>query len=85
MAMLCTVSNSFGPGLFGSFGGSAPVLDELAVAIELGDAGAAVPVADEERAVGQPVDVGRPIEQLAGIAPALAHRPERQDELAVVW
>ena len=31
MAMLCTVLNSLGPGLFGSLGGLSPVGDELIV------------------------------------------------------
>src|SRR5262245_38599499 len=63
---------------------TAPVLDELAVFVEFGDARAAVTVADEERAIRQPVDVGRSIEQLAGVASALARRPKPHHELAVV-
>src|SRR2546428_5290497 len=62
----------------------APVLDELAVFVELRDARAAVAVADEERAVGQPGDVGRPVEQIPGVASALALGAERHRELAVV-
>ena len=82
--MLWTVLNSFGPGFFGSFGAAAPVHQELAVLVELRDARAAVAVADEERAVGQPRDVGRPIEQLAAVASALALGAERHHQLAVV-
>ena len=63
---------------------AAPVHQELAVLVELGDARAAVTVADEERAVGQPVDVGGPIEELAGIATSLALGAERHHQLAVI-
>src|SRR5262249_24250825 len=52
----------------------APVREEPAVLVELRDAGAAVAVADEERTVGQPVDVRGPIEQPAAFASALAFR-----------
>ena len=64
-------------------GRPAPVHQELAVLVELGDACAAVAVADEERPVGQPGDVGRPIE---AVRPATAHAelPFAVHQLAVV-
>ena len=68
--MLCTVLNSFGPGFGGILRRLAPVLDELVVRAELRDARAAVAVGDEIRAVGQPGDVGRPVER---VRPAAAH------------
>ena len=61
-----------------------PVHQELAVRVELGDALAAVPVADEERAVGQPGDVGRPIEERSSLASPLPLGAERHHQLAVV-
>ena len=76
--------NSFGPGLLRILGRAAPVHQELAVLVELRDARAAVAVADEERAVGQPVDIGGPIEELAAIAPSLALGAERHHQLAVI-
>ena len=63
---------------------AAPVHDELAVLVELGDARAAVAVADEERAVGQPVDVGRPIEQRPPSRPRWPFGAQRHHQLAVV-
>src|SRR5688572_9444231 len=61
-----------------------PVHQELAVLVELGDPRAAIAVADEERAVGQPVDVGRSIEQNASLASAFADGAEGEHELAVM-
>src|SRR6266550_562206 len=61
-----------------------PVHQELAVLVELGDARAAVAVADEARAVGQPCDVGGPIEQTAAVAPALTLRAPLLHQLPVV-
>src|SRR5688500_11360586 len=61
-----------------------PVLDELAVLVKFRHARAAVAVADEERAVRQPIDVGRPIEQSPRIAAALTDGAKRHDQLAVV-
>ena len=60
-----------------------PVLDELAVRVELRHARAGIAVGHEERAVGQPGDVGRAVEVVRPPArhAALAHRLQ---ELAVV-
>ena len=82
--MLWTVLNSFGPGFFGSFGGPSPIHQELAVLVELRDPRSAIAIADEERAVGQPVDVGGTIEQLAAVTSALALGAERHHQLAVI-
>ena len=83
MPMLCTDQNSFGPGLSGSAGGRPQSMQELAVLVELGHARAGVAVGDEERPVGQPGDVGGPIEvvRTASRHAALAHRLH---QLAVV-
>src|SRR5688500_4878059 len=61
-----------------------PVLDELAVLVKFRHARAAVTVADEERAVREPVNVGWPIEQSPGIAAALTDGAKRHDQLTVV-
>ena len=82
--MLWTVLNSLGPGFLRILRRTAPIHQELPILVELRDTGAAVAIADEERAVRQPIDVGRPIEQLAGVAAALALGAERHHELAVV-
>ena len=76
--------NSFGPGVVRVLRRGSPIHDELAVLVELRHAVAAVAVADEERAVGQPRDIGRPVEQLAGVAAALALVPSVMHELAVI-
>src|SRR5262245_38056552 len=73
-----------GPWIFRIGGGRAPVLDELSVLVELRDPHSTVAVADEERAVGEPRDVGRAIEELALVASSLPLRPERESDLAVV-
>ena len=65
-----------GPGLVRIGGRAPPVHQELAGAIELGHAGAGIAVGHEEGAVGQPGDVGGPVEVVRA-APghaALAHR-----------
>ena len=63
----------------GSLGGWPQSMQELAVAIELGHPRAGVAVGDEEGAVGQPGDVGRPVEVVGPAAghAALAHRPHQ--------
>ena len=64
-------------------GRPSPVHQELSVAVEFRDARAGVPVGDEERAVRQPGDVGRPIEVVRA---ASGHTPlaDRLHQLAVV-
>ncbi len=83
MPMLCTDQNSFGPGLFGSTGGWPQSIRNLPFLVELRDAHTGVTVGDEERAVGQPGDVGRPVEVVRAAArhASLAHRLH---QLAVV-
>src|SRR5215510_2317200 len=66
------------------FWSAAPVHQELAVFVELRDARTPVAIADEERSVGQPRDVCRPVKQLSCIAAALALCTERHHELTVV-
>ena len=83
MPMLCTDQNSYGFGIVGIDRRPAPVHQELAVAIELRDARAGVAVGDEERAVGQPRDVGRPVEVVRA-APRHAAFAHRLHQLAVV-
>src|SRR5688500_19560870 len=63
---------------------AAPVLDELAVLVELGHARAAVAVADEEGAIRQPIDIGWAVEQPPGITSALTDGAVRHHQLAVV-
>ena len=51
-----------GAGIGGIFRTAAPVHQEFPVLVELGHARAAVSVADEERTVGQPGNIGWPVE-----------------------
>ena len=60
-----------------------PVHDEFVVGAELRDARAAVAIADEVRPVGQPRNVGRPIERIR-TAPSLSELAERVHQLPVV-
>ena len=60
-----------------------PLHEELAVLIELRDARAGVAVGDEEGAVGQPVDVGRPVE-VGGVRAFHFRRADGLQQLAAV-
>src|SRR5262245_21661318 len=69
--------------ILGIFRRAAPVHQEFAVLVELRDACAAV-TADEERSVGQPGNVCRPVKQLSSITAALSLCTERHNQLAVI-
>ena len=61
-----------------------PRHQELAVLVELDDALVLIAVGDEERAVGQPGDVGRPAEMAAVVAPDQPLAKRHDELLAVV-
>src|SRR5262245_56305197 len=73
-----------GAGILGILWRSAPIHQKLSTFVEFRNTSAAVSVADEKRAVGQPCDVGRPVKQFAAVAAALAFGTEGHDQLSVV-
>src|SRR5678816_3723194 len=63
---------------------NAPRHQELAVLVELHDAAVPIAVADEERAVGKPRDVGRPLEMRGVVARFITLTERHQQLLPVV-
>src|SRR5262245_60038856 len=61
-----------GTRVVGILRGGSPIHQKLSVLVELGHSRAAVSVAHEERAVGQPGDIGWPVEESATVAAFLA-------------